>query len=225
MIHALWPTVRLEKMFSTHAEWVKNTVAHDVKYTFGVNTREEATAIQARLPQASVLVTGTERRGPVWPVYRLGQTLIAKENDIVLVVSDDFYCKRGWDEFVASRMKEKCGLMTNDGFQRREGRAMTLPLMTFGALLDLNRIIYNPAYHWEYSDNELFENLTELGLLKEARDGGPEQDFFRHHHWVAGLRGRDEHDYFCAEKSSIDKTTFAVRSKLPLAERLKYEPS
>lgn len=221
MIKVLWPTVRIHKMLATRADWLaKASGAHRIEFTYGVNTEADAKLIFDALPQDKVLVTGVERRGPTWPVFKMGQTLEAEKDDIVIVISDDFFGFVWWDDFVVKELAGiESGLMCNDGIQKRAGRAMTLPIMTYSALLALNRTIYHPAYHWEYSDNELFENLTALGMLKETRD---RKIYFRHDHWSNGSRSKDDHDRHCNLKSPLDKAMFATRMKLPLSERLKH---
>lgn len=233
MIQILWPTVRPEKMLKTLDRWLEDASGkHDIRLNVAVNTAEDAECLASRHGMPNILITGTERRGPVWPVYRLGQDLINVKamchDDIVIVVSDDFLAFTDWDKWLEEKMCIQSegykayhplfrGLMVNDGYQCRDGRAMTLPIMTFGALKALNGIIYHPEYNWQFCDNELFENLTALGILKEARDNGPT---FRHEHWITGHRQKDAHDLFGDEKSAVDRATFERRMKLPLAERL-----
>ncbi len=223
MIHILWPTVRPAKMLKTLDHWMEmSSGKHDINLTVAVNTEADGDDLQQSVARSKIMVTGTERLGPVLPVYKLGRNLINKNHehsDVVIVISDDFFSFKDWDEWITNELKgTTAGLMVHDGYQKREGRAMTLPIMTFGALKALNGIIYHPDYHWEFCDNELFENLTALGMLKETRDGGPT---FRHEHWVTGHRVKDEHDMHGASKSPEDKATFERRMKLSLEERLK----
>ncbi len=233
MIQILWPTIRPEKMLKTLARWLKDASGkHAISLSFAVNTAEDFEAVYFihshkdksydELNSTRGIISGVDKPGPVWPVYILGQDLIKNScranDDIVIVISDDFFGFKDWDEYLVSELSGKTtGLMVSDGYQGREGRAMTLPIMTFGALKALNGIIYHPDYHWQFCDNELFENLTALGMLKEARDGGPT---FRHEHWITGHRQKDAHDLFGDEKSATDRATFERRMKLPLERRL-----
>lgn len=207
-------------MLTTRADWhAKASGLHAMRFMYGVNTEAEKEKILNAFPHDTVLVTGTEHRGPAWPVFKMGQAVEAEvPEDIIIVVSDDFFAFTGWDEFLVKELAGlTSGLMVNDGIQKRAGRAMTLPIMTYSALLALNKIIYHPDYHWEYSDNELFENLTALGMLKETRDG---KVSFKHGHWINGSRPQDEHDKLRGSKSPLDKTTFERRMKMALSERL-----
>jgi hypothetical protein len=88
--------------------------------------------------------------------------------------------------------------------------------LTYNCLKKLNKAIYHPAYHWQYSDAELYQNLIALQLLKIT--AGPK---FTHRHYSHGLRSQDQYDAVGGALMDRDLLTFQARMKLPISERLK----
>ena len=70
------------------------------------------------------------------------------------------------------------------------------------------------------SDLELFNNLTEMNLVKRI-DKNPEH-MFEHRHWCGGKRCQDQVDAAInGQLFTDDKATYAIRKNLSLEERLK----
>jgi len=214
-------------MTATHARWMKTASGKlNIATRVAVNTEEQ----RRQLLFLDVEVCGEARPGPVWSTHILAKNVSGKSGDIVILVSDDFFPPEPWDDgtnlwhwdtWLASVAEAQgdCGILVADGLQPGPPIPvpMTIPIMTYGCLLRLNRIIYHPDYHWQFSDAELMWNLGELGLLLDKRTTGP---VFEHKHWLVGKRVNDAHDSVGLNKESADRITYGKRMAMSLADRL-----
>lgn len=215
----LWPTVRPQIMRETYINWMTNSTTDPSEYPIethiAVNTEEQKNQLTPWF--RNITVIGENQRGPCWATYCLTKDLNCEENPILVLVSDDFFPPRGWDEYLQKEFKDYDGAIhVNDGYMHT--CVMTIPIMTYNCLQKLNRIIYHPAYKWQYSDSELYYNLLGLGLVKEVMS--PDV-IFMHKHYSHGYRAQDENDVYGNNMSSIDAETFKHRMKLPVADRLR----
>ena len=223
-IQILWPTVRPSMMDATCNRWYDAVSGKvPINLTVGVSTEEMAAELKPQLPGASIIVTGTDRPGPVWAVHRLASTVRElNDQDIIIVATDDFDAPWHWDLFLAERMKNFCGaLLIKDGVRKPGDRVMAMPIMTYGCFVKLNRIIVHPDYTWHYSDAELYENLSALGMLHPAQ--GESHPVFQHNHWTIGKRPRDSVDKLARRMHVRDRNTFQRRMKMSVQERLVYK--
>jgi hypothetical protein len=69
----------------------------------------------------------------------------------------------------------------------------------------------------QYSDNELYDNLKEMDLLKDLRG---ESVLFEHVHWHNSKREKDDVDSVIEDATVDDFKIYEERSKLPLEKRL-----
>jgi hypothetical protein len=162
-----------------------------------------------------ILVTG-DKPGVCGPCYELTRTLDGLPGDLVVLASDDFIPPENWDAWVYSQLNSFHGcVLVNDGNDKRA--CVTLPLMDFACLRSLNKIIYHPTYIHLYSDNELFDVLMELKLLRDERDSGP---IFEHHHWLHEKRAKDSVDELVFSFNKRDYDLYNSRKSLPLSEKL-----
>ena len=214
-IHLLWPTARPEVMKVTHKHWMDMARNKgNITLTVAVNTPKQ----KQLLDGFEVIVVGDERKGPVWPTHCLARQLKGKPKDIVILVSDDFYAPQNWDQWLRSVFKNyDGGIMVNDGYQ--QGGCVTIPIMTFGTLMKLNRVIYHPTYNWQFADAELYDNLMKMGRLKNMRK--PKLPLFEHKHWANAKRKFDAVDKPGTAIAGRDTQNYNRRMKMPLAERLK----
>lgn len=210
----LWPTARPKMMRGTHIQWVSMSVRpENIRVVVAVNTDAERSELAGF---RDVTVCGSSRRGAAYPVWRLTSVLSASGDDVVIVASDDIYPRRGWDEWIMSQFEGHAGaVMVDDGNPRVPH--MHIPCLRFGAVLRLNRILYHPAYRHSYADVELYDNLAELGLIKDSREAGC---MFEHRHPALGKRPGDQVDLFIRSAFGEDRRTYEIRRRLPLAERL-----
>ena len=133
------------------------------------------------------------------------------------LVSDDFFSPENWDVWLKKQFKNfNGGIMVRDGYQTN--KCITIPIMTYGCLLALNRIIYHPSYTWQFSDEELYHNISGLKMLKNLRKKG--MPLFEHRHWTPGKRKMDEHDQLSCDSGGRDHQNFLKRMKMPLKKRL-----
>lgn len=109
------------------------------------------------------------------------------EGDLFIVVSDDFDCFPGWDEWLISKLENQRDFVvkTTDTLQEW---LITLPIMdrTY-----YNRFgyIYYPGYQHLFSDTEMTEVGHLLGRVIDLRD---KDHVFLHRHPCGGYVERDE---------------------------------
>ena len=142
-----------------------------------------------------------------------------------MFASDDFISPSKWDRYLIDKLKDKKGtLIVRDGYQALDFSNMlypcvTIPIMTYSCLKELNMIIYNQVYNHMFSDNELYLNLKEMNLLIDDRIA--DTTTFKHMHHSTGDRSADMCDHVYYSKWADDKTMWEKRRLLTLNERLK----
>lgn len=232
MIHILWATIRPHIFLNMHKEWLNRSDAPDEIVTYvAVNTDEEADILRDYMVDNYLLTLKTNKVGVCYPAYqltsRLGKEMGNVENDdIVIFASDDFLPPPSWDTYLKNKLKDKgdVGLMVRDGYQKPDSSnmlhpAVTIPIMTYGCLLKLNRIIYHPDYTHMFSDCELYLNLKELDLLYDDRL--EDETVFEHLHHAAGKRRPDYADFTYSTKWKEDEKKWDYRKTLSVKKRLK----
>jgi hypothetical protein len=230
MIHLLWCTIRTGNFPNVHKIWFDRTKQKEnVKCHVLVSTQNEATFLKqyfdAIKQDNRIEVYQPPYPGVCLPSYKLSSTLEAGDSDIVIFGSDDFTPPQNWDVYLVEKLKNKTGaLLVNDGYQAIDFSNMaepvfSIPVMTYDCLLKNNKIIYNPAYTHLCSDAELFLNLKEMNLIIDDRIN--DTNFvFEHHHWSSGKRKPDQNDQSYYSNFEKDKSTWEMRKKLTLEERI-----
>lgn len=224
MIHILWCTIRPNQFKNFHKVWMdKASNKDDIKTWVAVNWNEHKEELKDY--PVDVKVVTTDRIGVCYPSYFLSSTLECEnDSDIVVFASDDFLPPDNWDVYLKSKFSGVDGcLFVPDGYQKEDSSNMiapciTIPLMTYGCLKKLNKVIYHPAYNHMFSDNELYLNCKELGLLINGYGDGIQ---FLHVHHSAGLRQVDNADRQYHSKWAVDQNTWNMRKNMALEERLK----
>jgi len=212
VIHLLWATSRPEVFREQHELWMRK--AHEtegIETHVAVDSPEDA----AELNDFKVSIVHNPRKGITTPLYHLTSNLKGDPGDIVVVGSDDFEPPNFWEIYLKNRFKKYDGaLWVNDGHGKK---IVSIPIMGYRCLLALNRIIYNPVYNHTFSDQELWDVLTEMNLLQDRRS---DTELFEHHHPVYGKRRMDE-SYRRSERAFHEnKALYKQRKSLPLAEKL-----
>jgi len=219
MIRILWPSIRPKLMKEAYKEWVDKAVdPEDITIKIAVDTEQQRKELAEF---DDVIVIGEGRAGAARPVHELTKRIQADPDDIIILASDDFRPTNNWDKWIKDRFQEfSCGaLVVNDGHQK-EKHMMTLPIMSMKCLDRINRIIYHPSYFHMWSDCEVYENLHELGLLRDVRKSHGNIVFpHKHYHWKG--RKKDKYDKRAESFSKGDKVNFDLRMQLPVAERIK----
>jgi hypothetical protein len=226
IIYILWATIRPQMMKATHDNWVSNmTTDTAIVFKVAVATDEQKREIDGFGFADTEVIVVNERRGYNYAITRLTREIVAKDEDIMLLLSDDFQSPKGWDTYILSKFKDWDGaIYLNDGYQdprlKYDSRnSMTLACMTYKCLCKINKTVFNPVYNHYFSDTEAFRNLYESGLLKDDRDIDA-GIVFDHHSYFTGKRSKDESDEVNMTFWVEDQATFGIREKLPLEARL-----
>lgn len=224
MIHILWCTIRPNQFLNFHKVWMdKASDKTDIKTHVAVNWEEHKKEI-GDYP-VEVMVVKTDKIGVTYPSYMLSSKLeCEKDSDIVVFASDDFLPPDNWDTYLKNKFNGVDGsLFVPDGYQLEDSSNMidpciTIPLMTYGCLKKLNKVIYHPAYNHMFSDNELHLNCKELGMLINGYHDGIQ---FLHVHHSSRLRNPDDADKQYHKNWASDQEAWNKRKLMTLEERLK----
>ncbi len=224
-IHLLWCTCRPYVFTHTYSIWKNRMKGSDMATYVAVDSEEDAAIVKNSLSETDkVIVVKSDKRGVCYPSYMLSYQLEGEKDDIVVFASDDMIAPQNWDQSLRDRLRGREGaLLIDDGYQSIDFSNMidpifSIPIMTYGTLLKLNKIIYNPVYTHLCSDSELYLNLKELGLIIDER---AIDDFtIEHRHWSSGKRQADLNDQSYYNSFEKDKETWEKRKKLTLKERL-----
>lgn len=219
MIYILWPTVRPTVMIERHKHWLEQADdSKSIVTRIVVNTKEQGEVLKQN-GYDYVLVVGDTIKGVSPASYALSSRLQASSRDIVILASDDFFPPKGWDKWVKEELDNYNGcLLVNDGYQF--GGCVTIPIMTYECLKNLNHIIYHPVYQHLWSDAELYNNLKHLKMLKDLRKSSP---LFEHRHWANGKRKFDPHDREAHASAHAANQAYDARNKLGFEARLKID--
>lgn len=231
MIHILWPTIRPSQFLKMHQEWIKRSDNKDLIKTYvAVNTKEHSDYLKDYLKNDHIITVNTNKIGVCYPGYQLTSKLGIEmgdcvSDDIVVFASDDFIAPQSWDTYLTNKLKSKGNkaLFVRDGYQKPDSSnmlhpAITIPILTYGAFLDLNRYIYHPAYTHMFSDCELYDNLKGLDLLYDDRLN--DETTFEHLHYAAGKRKADDVDKAYNSKWNEDALIWKKRKKMKIEDRL-----
>jgi hypothetical protein len=226
MIHILWATIRPQMFNVVYKMWLERSSNKDIITHVAVNSQADANIVKQVLGKNDeVIIVTSDRKGVCYPSYMLSSRLEANQNDIVVFASDDFTPPNQWDIYLNSKLNNKQGaLFVRDGYQAPDSSNMlhpciTIPIMTYGCLEKLNKVIYHPAYYHMFSDCELYLNLKDLGLLIDNRM--TDTTIFEHHHWAGGKRSADQNDQNYNSKWAEDDIMWKKRNLMSVEERLK----
>lgn len=231
MIHILWATIRPNQFIKMHQEWIRRSDNKDLIKTYvAVNLEEHKTLLSDYLKNDYIITVNTDKIGVCYPGYQLTSKLgiemgKCETDDIVIFASDDFLAPQSWDTYLINKLKDRGdrGLFVRDGYQRPDSSnmlhpAITIPILTYGALLKLNRYIYHPAYTHMFSDCELYDNLKDLDLLYDDRLN--DETTFEHLHYAAGKRNADDADKAYNSKWNDDAIIWEKRKKMKIENRI-----
>jgi hypothetical protein len=180
-----------------------------------------------KIDNCEVFYFDTNIKGVCLSTYYLTNSLKANDKDIIIVCSDDFFAPEYWDEYLINQFKDfNGGIIVNDGYQDpyviNYRTSITIPIMTYYCLKQLNMATYHPSYIHFWGDTELYFNIRDLGLLKDDRIN--DNTLFEHRHYYTGKhREKDEHDESNLSTLKLDENNYNTRMKLNVSERIKMD--
>jgi len=215
-IHLLWPTIRPFIMVKFYNKWINNSSKkHSIHLKVAVNTPKQMGTIRKLLGRHTPVINiGNNKIGVTRAATALSRNFRCKSDDeIVILASDDIKPFLSWDQWVIDQLEGKTGcLIVNDG--NNQGGVVTIPIMTYGCLKQLNYIIYHPAYNHLYSDAELMDVLKELDLAINLRESHPDK-IFTHLHWGNKKRDKDPFDFHFMKTADRDYKLYKKRKAYP----------
>lgn len=201
-IYMLCPTIRPNMMLDTLKEWI---------YKSSGQTR-----LIAIIDPHTRNISGTSCIAKM-----LKELNCSKDTDIICFVSDDLYPPQNWDLAMVEETENYCGAVQFNDNIRRGAPIFATGCITYGALKKMNRIMCHPDYYHCWSDNEAFDNLTEMGMLKDVSQTNPAT--FDHRHFCEGGRPQDENDIYYHSRFEEGKATYERRKKLTVRQRLELD--
>ncbi len=229
MIRILWPTIRPAVALNRAKEWRDRCADQSqVHFWFGVNVAsyEDGCAVDFAFKGKAGYSVFDAGPGVTDTATQMTQELIdpfnedhVSDKEVVVLASDDFEVPQGWDAHLVEQFKDFDGaLIVNDGYKRGVN-IIPLPIVSGACLRKLNGVVYNPAFHHFFSDQEMHDICQELKIVKDLR--GSDAPAFSHKHWSFGGRDRDVHDMRNTEWWTEDKKTYDLRKDWPVSEKLK----
>jgi len=213
IIILLWPTARPEVFKKMHKVWMDRARNKNIIFTeIAVDSKEHYDSLSE---YKDIILCENPRGGITTPLYELTKNLNANEHDIIVVPSDDFYPPEGWDNYLLRTFDDwEWALRINDDHIQD---IIPLPIMTYRCLLRLNRIIYHPVYNHMFSDQELFDVLKELDLIKDCKN---DKYIFEHKHHCYGKRDKDEVDEKVEPGYHVNKKIYEARLNMSVENKL-----
>lgn len=225
-IHILWSTIRPETFNTVYKYWmdkcldVSKIVPHVLVDSIG--DKDKITEV----PQECIIVEKPRFKGVAYPSYVLSSSLKNKglsDDDIVIFASDDFFPMDGWDDALYEEFTLFDGsLVVNDKCGEQNKNIVTIPIMTYYALKQLNHVIYHPVYNHCWSDNEFHDVCVQLGILKDISTTTPDV-YFEHRHYVNGQRDLDDSDKQNGVTNHTGHNIWKIRKNLDVQEKLKVD--
>lgn len=227
-IHILWCTIRPSMMVDTYKYWMDNASKSDkIHLHVGVDTEQQKNElIGLGIPSYRIAVcppNPSGKRGVTWPSYCLSSNLECNHgDDIVIFASDDFYPMKDWDSAVIRELSDFNGcLVVNDKLNANQHTIVAIPIMTYDCLVQHGKVIYHPAYGHAFSDQELYDDMVEMKMMKDIASIKPEV-FFEHRHWTSHNpnRSKDDSDTYQGNKHYEERYMYERRKKFTLADRI-----
>jgi hypothetical protein len=222
-IYLLWASIRPDFIRKTAQRWILNC-NHKERLYFKIimaNKEQMDEVLSYKIPNCEVSYTD-KKPGYNFAITQLTRNLEVNDDDIVMLLSDDFNCPDGWDDYIYSKFETwNNALFLDDGYQnvnKRDTGTITLACMTFECLKKINKVVFSPNYFHVYSDNEAFDNLYQLGLLKDDR--AIDNVTFKHEHYAFGFRKQDEYDKRVINYWNHDGNVYSQRKKMSVKQRL-----
>ncbi len=223
-IYILWASIRPDFVLTTSKKWLDNCVYKDrLFFKIATATEEQKELIETFNLPNSEIISVTEKPGYNYAITQLTKNIEVEDDDILLLLSDDFNCLPSWDEFIYRKFEDWDGaILLDDGVQDVDIKCgelcITLACMTFKCLKQINKVVFSPNYFHFYSDNEAYHNLNDLGLLKDTRD--VDNFTFKHEHYTSGFRAKDLHDDKAGDGVLHDAGVYNLRKQMNVHERL-----
>lgn len=110
------------------------------------------------------------------------------KGDILIYLSDDFLCPKGWDTKVIERFGVNIRpslLKVHDGLQDFNKDVLTIPIMNRLLYQELN-YFWNPIYRSMFVDQDLYHVCNNNAWINYAQDL-----IFQHEHYSIGKAPRD----------------------------------
>lgn len=182
---------RPDLAFKTAAEWLSKAKTK-IEYLFSVDKDDETRftyhdKFLLFMKQYEQHTTGFHCGENVSSVEAINKVAELTTGDLLIVVSDDFECFDGWDEWLISKLEGQKDFVvkTTDTLQEW---LITLPIMD-RTYYERFGYIYYPGYKHLFSDTEMTEVGHILGRVIDLRD---KDHVFLHRHPCGGFVERDE---------------------------------
>jgi hypothetical protein len=215
----LWATIRPQMFLDVLKIWKENK-SNNNNIEIYVQCKDQSQADEISKKQYIVDHIFIGNIGLPASLTYLCNKIEETDNAIIINIQDDLYPPPHWDKIISDEFKNYSGAVVfKDSIQPSDVPICVFPCLTYGALKKLNGIIFHPDYQHSFCDLEYYQNIRELGILKDVRRTNPV--IFEHRHYCNGKRPADSVDQWIKDVYERDRATYDRRMRMPLAERLK----
>ena len=227
----IWATIRPDNFIKCFDDWYEKCEDKSNIFLYLALSREGHVEtikkyLQSKIDKEKVklILTSPNIVGVTYPTYMLCRYLTintCKDDDIIILSSDDFFPPDKWDKILKEEFQNYSGcLIFNDLNQNAHphGMVVQIPIMDYKTLKSLNNVIYNPSFNHFSSDNELYDNLVELNKVKDLSIE-KSNIIFEHRHYTVGKRNLDEFDDLVRQRVFIDRDNYFKRKSLNVYQK------
>jgi len=227
----IWATIRPDNFIKCFDDWYEKCEDKSNIFLYLALSREGHVEtikkyLQSKMDKEKVklILTSPNIVGVTYPTYMLCRYLTintCKDDDIIILSSDDFFPPDKWDKILKEEFQNYSGcLIFNDLNQNAHphGMVVQIPIMDYKTLKSLNNVIYNPSFNHFSSDNELYDNLVELNKVKDLSIE-KSNIIFEHRHYTVGKRNLDEFDDLVRQRVFIDRDNYFKRKSLNVYQK------
>ena len=137
-------------------------------------------------------------------VKACNQAALVATGDLLIMVSDDFGCPKGWDDALVSAVGDRrdVAVFVDDGIG---AKTMTLPIVDRAFYQRTGYVLF-PGYRHMFCDNDLEEVSRRLGKLIDAK-----HLLFPHRHYIIGAAAYDKTYHHSGNSWGRDARLFTKR--------------
>lgn len=181
---------RSNKAFITAKKWIENAGCK-VDYVLSLDLDDSflddynITGLRGDIPGSSTILKNSNSS----VVEATNRAAKAATGDILIYLSDDFDCPPNWGLSVIKEFEGEDRpllLKVHDNLQDFNARVLTIPIMN-RSLYDKLGYFWFPEYKSMWVDCDLFETVTRIGAMKNAR-----HLVFHHEHHSIGKAENDQ---------------------------------
>ena len=175
---------RAKKAFECYSNWMlKTSYEHEIEHILSLDS-DDPELNKYYLCFNNIIVNDN-----TCVVEATNHAAKIAKGDILIYLSDDFFCPENWDtiivDAIGDKINEPCLLKVDDCLQKFHVDVVTIPIIT-KALYERLGYFWNPLYRSMFVDQDLFHTCKNNNWLVERPDL-----HFEHKHYSVGKAPKD----------------------------------